>query len=123
MADLIAQGPNNGDRWRREVPDAASGIEIVIGRTDGDWRVPWDGQISRRHVRLLPIPGERIEISVLPSSRNPVFHRGRKAKQFTLVAGDHFAIGKTTFTLANRPGASDSPDKVKVTSHLSLIHI
>ncbi|NND97986.1 MAG: adenylate/guanylate cyclase domain-containing protein [Pirellulaceae bacterium] len=54
---------------------------------------------------------------MLPTSRNPVFHRGSKSCRFTLVPGDHFAIGKTTFTLANRPGASDLSDPGDVTSH------
>ena len=117
MPDLIAQGPTSADRWRREIPDAASGIEIVLGRSEGDWNVPWDGLISRRHVRLTPFPDGRVEIRVLSSSRNPVFHRGKQAAQFVLVPGDHFAIGKTTFTLANRPGACDSSKRVNVTSH------
>ena len=117
MTDLIAQGPNSADRWRREIPDSTSGIDVVIGRTEGDWNVPWDSLISRRHVRLTPIEGDRIEVTLVQSPRNPVFHRGRKASQFTLVPGDHFAIGKTTFTLANRPGASDSSASNDVTEH------
>ncbi len=52
MADLIAQGPDSGDRWRREIPDFMSGSELVIGRNEGDWLVPWDPLVSRQHVRL-----------------------------------------------------------------------
>lgn len=36
---------------------------------------------------------------------------------FTLVPGEHFVIGQTTFTLANRPGASDSSAPGEVTEH------
>ena len=95
MPDLIAQGPGSTDRWRREVPDATTGIEIIIGRSEGDWNVPWDSQVSRKHVRLTPQADDRIEVVMLSTSRNPVFHRGQRSSRFILVPGDHFAIGKT----------------------------
>ena len=117
MPDLIAQGPASIDRWRREIPNVISGAQIVVGRSDGDWNVPWDTLISRRHIQITPRGSDAIEVIVLPSSRNPVFHHGQQTRQFVLVPGDHFAIGKTTFTLANRPGASDIDVPNSVTSH------
>ena len=117
MADLIAQGPTTSDRWRREIPNPTSGHLIVIGRSEGDWNVPWDSMISRQHVRLNPLPDDRVEVSLVGEPRNAVFHRGRQTAKFTLVPGEHFAIGKTTFTLANRPGASDSSSAEDVTQH------
>ena len=116
MADLIAQGPSSGQRWRREVPEPASGIEILLGREEADWSVPWDTMISRRHVRIVPLQGDRLLVTRYPTARNPVFHQGSSADRFTLVIGDHFVIGKTTFTLANRPGASDD-SSANVTAH------
>ncbi len=100
MADLIAQGPQSYHRWRREVPEPTSRADLVIGRSDADWNVPWDTMISRAHVRLIPQPDDRVEIVQVGTARNPVYHRGRHALKFTLVPGDHFVIGKTTFTLA-----------------------
>ena len=117
MADLIAQGPTSADRWRREIPDAASGIEITLGRSEGDWNVQWDGLVSRKHVRIVPMPDNRIEVIQLPSARNPIFHRGQKTTRMIVVPGDHFVIGKTTFTLAIRPGASDAVRASDITSH------
>ena len=117
MPDLIAQGPSNEDRWRRELPKPTSGVEIVIGRSDADWNVPWDSMISRSHVRLTPVSDDRVEVRCMTTARNGVFHRGDKVMQFTLVPGDHFVIGATTFTLANRPGASDAPAAGGVTEH------
>ena len=117
MPDLIAQGPSNQDRWRRELPDPTKGVEIVIGRTDADWNVPWDSMISRGHVRLLNMADGRVRVRCMASARNPVFHRGGKVAEFVLVPGEHFVIGGTTFTLANRPGASDSPATGDVTEH------
>lgn len=100
MADLIAQGPQNYHRWRREIPEPTSRVDVVIGRSDADWNVPWDPMISRAHVRLIPQPDERIEIVAVGAARNPVYHQGRHAIRFILVPGDHFVIGRTTFTLA-----------------------
>ena len=100
MADLIAQGPQNYHRWRREIPEPARCTDLVIGRDGADWNVPWDPMISRAHVRLIPQPDQRLEIVAIPSARNPVYHQGRHAVRFTLVPGDHFVIGRTTFTLA-----------------------
>lgn len=118
MPDLIAQGPSSEDRWRRELPDPTSGIDVVIGRTDVDWPVPWDSMISRAHIRVRSLSDDRIEVHCMPSARNPVFHQGRQADRFKLVPGDHFVIGKTTFTLVNRPGASaDLGNGGDVTEH------
>jgi adenylate cyclase len=117
MPDLIAQGPSNADRWRRELPEPTSGIDVMIGRSGADWNVPWDGKISRSHVRLTPISDDRVEVSCLATARNSVFYRGDKVMRFTMVPGDHFVIGGTTFTLANRPGASDSSAGGDVTEH------
>ena len=109
MPDLIAQGPQTYHRWRREVPEPTSRIELVIGRSAADWNVPWDSMISRAHVRLIPQPDSRVEIVAVETARNPVFHRGLITKRFVLVPGEHFVIGDTTFTLANRQAAVDSP--------------
>ncbi|MCA9135774.1 MAG: adenylate/guanylate cyclase domain-containing protein, partial [Planctomycetales bacterium] len=104
MADLIAQGPQNYHRWRREIPEPTSCADLVIGRSQADWNVPWDPMISRAHVRLIPQPDERVEVVCVAAARNPVFHQGRHAVRFMLVPGDHFVIGKTTFTLAAASG-------------------
>ncbi|MCG8650009.1 MAG: adenylate/guanylate cyclase domain-containing protein [Pirellulales bacterium] len=117
MPDLIAQGPASENRWRREVPASASGNEVLIGRVGADWNVPWDSMISRGHVRLTPLSDDRVKIQCLESARNAVFYRGQKSTEFTLVPGDHFVIGHTTFTLANRPGASESSAANDVTEH------
>ncbi len=106
MPDLIAQGPNVDDRWRRELPAPTSGASVVIGRSEADWNVPWDNLISRGHVRIQSLVGDRIEVSKIKKAYNAVFHQGRQCDSFILVAGDHFVIGQTTFTLVNRPGTA-----------------
>ncbi|TWU05559.1 adenylate/guanylate cyclase domain-containing protein [Stieleria varia] len=117
MPDLIAQGPSPQDRWRREIPSPTSRVPVVIGRSGADWEVPWDSQISRQHIRIIPQPSDRLEVVCLPTARNPVFHGGSATRRFTLVPGDHFVIGQTTFTLANRPGASEMRHVGEMTEH------
>jgi len=117
MPDLIAQGPLSENRWRRELPAPTRGTDVLIGRSDTDWNVPWDGMISRTHVRLTPIADDRVEVQCEADARNPVFFRGNKSVRFTLVPGEHFVIGATTFTLANRPGASDATSDIDLTEH------
>ena len=117
MPDLIAQGPMNEHRWRRELPAITRRTGVLVGRADADWNVPWDSKISRAHVRLIPVTDNRVEVCCEASARNPVFFRGKKTARFTLVPGEHFVIGSTTFTLANRPGASDSASDIDLTEH------
>ncbi len=81
---------------------------VVIGRGQDPWGVPWDDRISRRHVRIEP-DGDRWRVSKLIEARNPVFYQGQRREQFTLGPGEHFVIGRTTFTIAQRPVASEHP--------------
>ena len=117
MPDLIAQGSQSDDRWRRELPSSTSGQEITLGRTGADWNVPWDSMISRNHVRLIAMADDRLQVRRMTTARNPVFHSGKQTTQFVVVPGDHFVIGQTTFTLVNRPGASESSATNEVTEH------
>ena len=98
MPDLIAQGIEAQQRWRRTLPE---GEPIVVGRLGGAWAVPWDGQVSRRHAHLL-WSGSRLEVARLPEASNPLFVRGQEVERFYLVPGEHFVIGQTTFTVADQ---------------------
>jgi adenylate cyclase len=98
MPDLIAQGVEPQQRWRRVLPEEQP---LVLGRAAGVWAVPWDHQISRRHVRLC-WTGEVLEVERLGEARNPVFLGGKEVDQFALAPGGHFVIGQTTFTLADQ---------------------
>ncbi len=98
MPDLIAQGEEPQQRWRRPL---AEGQSVLLGRSGGGWTVPWDAQVSRRHVRLC-WDGRRLEVRREPGARNPVYLRGQEVEQFELQPGEHFVIGQTTFTLADQ---------------------
>ena len=97
MPDLIAQGAEPQQRWRRPL---SLDVPHVIGRSAGPWAVPWDERISRHHVEVR-LAGAKLRVSVLDSARNPVFFRGRKTDEFEIRPGEHFVIGGTTFTLAD----------------------
>jgi len=125
MLDLIAQGPSASDRWRRSLPEPTSGREISLGRSESDWIVPWDAMISRQHVKLRTLADKQLEVVRSMSARNAVYYRGQQNQRFKLSVGEHFVIGETTFTFANRPGvvASDAnPDTHDPTSRSLTEH-
>ncbi len=96
MADLIAQGEAPLERWRRKLP---TGEALLLGRTS-TWSVEWDDRISRQHVRL-QWNGQTLQIESLPEARNPVFYRGEPIQQCELLPGQHFVIGRTSFTIVD----------------------
>ncbi len=98
MPDLIAQGTDPQNRWRRTL---AEGQPVVLGRLAGLWATPWDPHISRRHAEIY-WNGKFLRIRRLPGTRNPIFLRGREQESFRLDPGEHFVIGQTTFTLADQ---------------------
>jgi adenylate cyclase len=96
VADLIAQGVEPEQRWRRAL---RVGERLVLGRETPPWSAPWDERISRRHAELT-FRGGRLEIRQLESARNPIFFKGQESREFQLKPGEHFVIGETTFTLS-----------------------
>ena len=99
MPDLVAQGPQPQDRWRRKLPPNTT---LILGRSAGAWSTPWDDRVSRQHLEL-QLRGDTLAVRILDSALNPVFYRGRKCDDFQLRPGEHFVVGGTTFTLANEP--------------------
>ena len=95
MADLIAQSFDNDQRWRRKLIEERS---VTVGRTSADWLASWDEQISREHFRLDFRDGSW-QVVRLPEGRNALYYRGSAQDRFTLLPGEHFVVGNTTFTL------------------------
>ena len=99
MADLIAQGSDQADGWRRPLPLRP----VTLGRVPSDaveWAAPWDRQISSLHA-ILTWDGTQLTVCRAPKSRNPIFFHGLPQDEFTVEVGDAFAVGKTIFTLEN----------------------
>ena len=117
MADLIAQGDTPQHRWRRTLPE---GELLTLGRAAGVWDVPWDQHISRRHATLR-WTGRRLEVTKLPEAQNAVFHCGRESARCSLAPGEHFVIGRTTFTLSDQRAhvAADAPQPAQQQSFSS----
>jgi adenylate cyclase len=117
MADLIAQGEEAQQRWRKVLPE---GERVVVGRTAAGWAVPWDPQASRQHAELVWTAG-RLDVVRLPAARNPIFFRGQEASQFSMRPGEHFVIGQTRFTLTDQRVSitSDVPQPVQQQSFSS----
>ncbi len=111
MPDLIAQGVEPQQRWRRTLPEDEP---VLMGRTAGIWAVPWDQHVSRQHVRL-QWTGEVLDVTRLPDAQNPVYYHGGEQTQFTVEPGEHFVIGQTTFALAVQRAniTADAPEPVQ----------
>ncbi len=97
MAELIAQGPESHQRWRRAL---RPNEPFILGREAGLWSTPWDQHISRRHASLCWADGQ-LRVEQLPEARNPIFLGGREVNSFALKPGENFIIGNTTFTVAS----------------------
>jgi len=117
MPDLIAQGEEPQQRWRRTLPE---GEPLVLGRAAGVWAAPWDAHISRRHAQM-SLGNDRLEVARLPSARNPIFFQGKESDRFVLRPGEHFVIGSTTFTLADQrvDVTADAPRPVRQQAYSS----
>jgi adenylate cyclase len=115
MPDLIAQGAEANDRWRRSLEE---GHRYILGRAAGTWSTPWDAQISRRHAEIAWRDG-RLEVEMLPEAQNPIFVRGRQRAIFSVRPGEHFVIGSTTFTLSTSRAliSLDAPHPVSEKSY------
>jgi adenylate cyclase len=119
MADLIAQGPQRDQRWRREL-----GLheKITIGRTLG-WETPWDRAISQKHA-MLEWDGSKLRVHRSPAARNPIFFQGTDVASFECHSGQFFVIGQTTFTLSDEKIdvtiTRDVPQKQQQFSAVSL---
>ncbi|MEO2024216.1 MAG: adenylate/guanylate cyclase domain-containing protein [Pirellulaceae bacterium] len=97
MADLIAQGTEPRNRWRHRLPENQV---LVLGRRGNRWATPWDSHVSSEHVEICWRHG-RLHVQQMDSTRNPVFFHGRKEDQFQVVAGEHFVIGSTSFSVSD----------------------
>lgn len=96
MADLIAQGTDASQRWRRPLP---LGEPIVLGRASG-WAAPWDDRISRAHAELT-WNGRELFVRKLPEARNEIFVDGKEVPETRITPGMTFVIGSTSFMLAD----------------------
>jgi adenylate cyclase len=97
VAELIAQGPDAHQRWRRTLRPNES---FLLGRDAGLWSTPWDLHISRRHASARWAEGQ-LHVEKLPDARNPVFLGGLETSSFAVKPGEHFVIGDTTFSVAS----------------------
>ncbi|MBN2218602.1 MAG: adenylate/guanylate cyclase domain-containing protein [Pirellulales bacterium] len=106
MPDLIAQGEEPQQRWRRTLPEEET---LLLGRAAGVWATPWDSHISRRHVEIA-LRGDRLHVDRIPTAQNPVFFQGKESDHFAVRPGQHFVIGNTTFTLVDQRVAVTAND-------------
>ena len=96
MLELMVNGPEANQQWRREIP---AGEVIRIGRAPrAGWAVPWDLLISREHCEIAT-DGKSINVKRLDAARNPVHFNEVDTQDFNISAGQGFRIGQTVFQL------------------------
>ena len=89
MPDLIAQGVEAQQRWRRTLSEGES---IVLGRLGGVWAVPWDHQVSRRHASLERV-GDSYQILIHPDATNRLLFQGKPVtERHRLHDGDEISV-------------------------------
>ena len=96
MFDLVVQGVNAQDRWRRRLPLEGT---IELGRTTKPWSVSWDDRISRKHVTIR-LEGSKLIVNKIDSATNPLFFEGEEYDSVELNPGQAFVIGQTAFTFS-----------------------
>lgn len=104
MAELVARGVAPGQEWRRTLPAET----ISLGRTDKSvWDLPWrDSLVSSVHAFLTWRDG-KLHVRRRAEARNPIIFNGEERDEFTLVPGEQFVIGDTTFLVQET--APDEP--------------
>lgn len=96
MIELSAQGPDAEQRLRFPL---TPGIRAVLGRSPAaEFCVPWDAQISARHISLV-IQDGRLDVRRLPDAMNPLFFQGQPVESCEIAVGRHFVLGQTVFRL------------------------
>jgi adenylate cyclase len=95
MFDLVAQGKEPGQRWRKKIRDKDW---QVLGRQPGTFSVPWDNQLSRQHARFCHSE-QGLEVEKIPQATNPIFFDGQTVEKFLVKPHQHFVIGSTRFTV------------------------
>jgi adenylate cyclase len=96
LAELQAIGPESHQTWSETL---RTETRICLGREPrSGWRVAWDSRISREHA-MLYFDGRELRVERLASARNKIYYRDEPQSTFTMVPGEEFRIGKTTFRL------------------------
>lgn len=98
MLELIVNGPEANQHWRREIP---AGEVVRIGRAPRNgWAVPWDLLISREHCEI-QLSGGQVTVKRLDAARNAVYFQEVDTREFSISAGQGFRIGQTMFQLVS----------------------
>ncbi len=121
VLELVAQGPDLRQRLRSVLN---SGARLVLGRDpEAAITIPWDPQISRRHVQLI-VHDKSVDVQRLAGTTNPLFFHGAAVDQCALTSGSHFVLGATSFRLESSiREVADTPVEERSFSSLQLAKV
>ncbi len=121
MPKLVARGPGAEEKRCRIRPERP----VRLGRRpDSDdtafdpFEVSWEAKLSRNQADLKWARG-RLEVARAADSKNPIYFKGEEKTSFSLVLGEHFVVGETTFTLSEDcvSVASDDPTPLEIVGY------
>lgn len=87
------------------------GQEILVGRLEGEIRVPSDSRMSAKHFRISCTADGKCYVRDLNSS-NGSFLNGNRIQQAMVINGDRILAGRTTFAIRveqTSPAQDDAP--------------
>ncbi len=94
MKYLIATGNKPGEKIEWQISETQ---KLLLGRSaENDCAVPWDSTISRVHAEF-QLKNEQLEIRCFPNVRNQIFYNNQYHSELTLIVGEKFQIGATSF--------------------------
>lgn len=106
MLQLIAQGPEPRQRWRKTLP---AGTPLNLGRGPAaDLPVPWEDCLSSVHA-VIECDAEAANIRRHNGAPNPIYLRGTEVDSDRLSPGEQFVIGGTRFLLVRVEVDESSP--------------
>jgi len=106
MWQILVQGQDPQQRAKQLLE---SGKNYVIGRSvDCDIPVPWEQWLSREHL-VLSVDGVSVRMACTSQAVNPVYVDGVPHQTWTVIPGQQFVVGQTSFLLRELQPLSPLP--------------
>jgi adenylate cyclase len=121
MPKLVARGPGSEEKRCRLRPERPVRLGRRLSADDpavDPFEIPWEGKLSRNQADLRWVRG-RLEVERVKEAKNPLFFKGEEKTSFSMVVGEHFVVGETTFTLSDDrvSVASDDPTPLEIVGY------
>jgi adenylate cyclase len=118
VIELIIENQNSRETRRVTLE---SGRTYVLGRdSEADIPVAADPYISRQHVEISLLAGDRVAVRKLEAASGPIFLVGRQVASGELAPGEHFVLGGTRFTIVDEAPGPGSPSPAQTVEEVAF---